>query len=70
MKSLLALLLWCLLLALGWPFALLAVVLFPIIWLLLLPLWLLGIVVGGAFALIRALVFLPARMLGCRPRRA
>jgi hypothetical protein len=58
--------LWLLLLAICWPLALLALALLPIIWLLLLPFRLVGIAVGGAFALVRALVFLPARLLGER----
>jgi len=57
-------LLWLLLLALCWPLALLALVLYPLIWLVLLPFRLLGIAVDGAFALVRALFMLPARMLG------
>jgi hypothetical protein len=58
--------LWLLLLAICWPLALLALVLLPVVWLLLLPFRLLGIAVGGALALVRALVFLPARLLGER----
>ena len=58
--------LWLLLLAICWPLALLALVLLPAVWLLLLPFRVLGIAVGGAFALVRALVFLPARLLGER----
>jgi hypothetical protein len=58
--------LWLLLLMICWPLALLALVLLPVVWLLLLPFRLLGIAVGGAFALVRALVFLPARLLGER----
>jgi hypothetical protein len=58
--------LWLLLLAICWPLALLALVLLPIVWLLLLPFRLVGIAVGGALALVRALVFLPARLLGAR----
>ena len=61
---LLHLLLWCLLLVLCWPLALLALILFPIVWLVLLPLRLLGIAVGGVFDLLRAIVHLPARLLG------
>jgi hypothetical protein len=57
-------LLWLLLLVLCWPLALLALVLYPVIWLVLLPLRLLGIAVDGAFALVRALFMLPARVLG------
>jgi hypothetical protein len=60
----LKLLLWLVLLALCWPLALVALVLYPVIWLVLLPFRLLGIVVEGAFALVRALFLLPARVLG------
>lgn len=56
-------LLWCLLFVFCWPLALLALVLYPIVWLLLLPFRLLGIAVGGALALVAALIFLPARLL-------
>jgi hypothetical protein len=66
MKLLLAFLCWCLLLAVCWPLAFLALLLFPLVWLLLLPFRLLGIVVEGALALVKALFFLPARLLGCR----
>ena len=59
-------LLWCLLLILCWPLALLALVLLPVVWLLSLPLRLLGIAVGAVFALVRAVLFLPARVLGWR----
>jgi hypothetical protein len=62
-------LLWCILLVLCWPLALLALVLYPIVWLLLLPFRLLGIAVEGVLGLIRAVIFLPARLLGS-PRRA
>jgi hypothetical protein len=58
--------LWLLLLVVCWPLALLALVLLPIVWLLLLPFRLVGIAVGGALALVRALVLLPARLLGGR----
>ncbi|HMA10236.1 MAG TPA: hypothetical protein VKO83_00015 [Steroidobacteraceae bacterium] len=57
-------LLWLLLLVLCWPLALLALVLYPVIWLVLLPFRLLGLAVEGAFALVRALFMLPARVLG------
>jgi len=60
-------LLWLILLVLCWPLALLALVLYPFVWLLLLPFRLLGIAVEGAFALLRAVIFLPARLLGQRP---
>ena len=57
-------LLWLLLLVVAWPLALLALVLYPLVWLLLLPFRLLGIAVEGVFAFLRALVMLPARVLG------
>ena len=57
-------LLWCILLVLCWPLALLALVLYPFVWLLLLPFRILGIAVGGALALLAAIIFLPARVLG------
>jgi hypothetical protein len=66
MKLLILVVLWCILLVLFWPLAILVLVLFPLIWLLLLPFRLVGITVGAAFALIRAILFLPARILGCR----
>jgi hypothetical protein len=56
-------LLWCILLVLCWPLALLALVAFPFVWLLLLPLRLLGIAVGGALGLVSAVIFLPVRVL-------
>jgi len=57
-------LLWCLLLAVCWPLALLALVLAPLIWLIALPFRLLGLCVGATFAFLKALLFLPARLLG------
>ena len=57
-------LLWVILLVICWPLALLALVLYPFIWLVLLPFRLLGLAVGGAFELIRQLFLLPARILG------
>jgi hypothetical protein len=63
--------LWCILLVLCWPLALLALVLYPVVWLLLLPFRLVGIAVGGVFDLLRAIISLPARILrGPRPRNA
>lgn len=56
-------LLWCILLVLCWPLAILAIVLYPIVWLLLLPFRLVGIAVGGVLDLVRAIIFLPARVL-------
>jgi len=62
----LTILLWVILLVLCWPVALLALVLWPIVWLLTLPFRLLGVAVEGVFALLRALLFLPARVIGGR----
>ena len=56
-------LLWCILLVLCWPLALLALFLYPLVWLLLLPFRVVGIAVGGVLALVWALVTLPARVL-------
>ena len=56
-------LLWCILLVLCWPLALLALILYPVVWLLLLPFRLLGIAVGGVFALLAAIIMFPARVL-------
>ena len=59
-------LLWLLLFVLCWPLALLALVLYPFVWLLLLPFRLVGIAVDGVFGLLRAVLTLPARLLGAR----
>ena len=56
-------LLWLILLVLCWPLALLALVLYPFVWLVLLPFRLLGIAVGGVLAFVKAVIFLPARLL-------
>ena len=63
-------LLWLLLVAVCWPLAVIALVLWPLVWLLSLPFRLVGTVVDGAFVLLKALVMLPARVLGTRPARA
>ncbi|MBV7534661.1 hypothetical protein KW842_02675 [Duganella sp. sic0402] len=60
--------LWLVLLFLCWPLALLALVLYPLVWLITLPFRLIGIGVEGVFALLRAVVMLPARILGGAPR--
>jgi hypothetical protein len=60
--------LWCFLLFLCWPLALLALILYPFVWLVLLPFRLVGIAVDGALDLVRAIIFLPARVLR-GPRR-
>lgn len=56
-------LLWLLLLIFCWPLALLALILYPLVWLVLLPFRLLGIAVDGVFEFLRALFMLPARIL-------
>ena len=61
-------LVWCLLLVVCWPLALMALVLYPVVWLLLLPFRIVGIAVGGVLELVRAIIFLPARLLGGRRR--
>ena len=66
-----ALLLWLILLVLCWPLALLALILYPIVWLLLLPFRILGVAVDGVLGLLRSIILLPARVLrGPRKRRA
>ena len=59
--------LWLLLLVFCWPLALLALILYPLVWLILLPFRLVGIAVGGVFAFLQALIYLPARVLRGRP---
>lgn len=56
-------LLWCILLVLCWPVAILALLLYPLVWLILLPFRALGVAVGGVFDLVRALFALPLRIL-------
>jgi hypothetical protein len=56
--------LWCLLLIFCWPIALLALIAYPFVWLILLPFRILGIAVHGVLAFLRALFFLPVRILG------
>ncbi|WP_457321514.1 hypothetical protein [Stenotrophomonas sp. P5_B8] len=67
MKTLLALGVWCLLFVLCWPLAILALVAWPFIWLVSLPLRLVGITFTALFAFLRALLLLPARLLGGGP---
>lgn len=61
-----AFLLWLLLLIVCWPLALLALILYPLVWLLMLPFRLVGLAVEGVFELLRAIILLPARVLGGR----
>lgn len=65
----LSFLLWLLVLLLCWPLALLALILYPVSWLLLLPFRLIGIGVDAVLELLRAIVMLPARLVGSRPSR-
>ncbi len=66
MNALLLFIGWCLLFVLCWPLALLALIAFPIVWLISLPFRLLGITFRAVFALLEAILFLPARLLGMR----
>ena len=61
-------LLWCILLVMCWPLALVALVLYPLVWLVLLPFRIVGIAVGGVLELVRGIIFLPARVLRGRVR--
>jgi hypothetical protein len=56
-------LLWCILFVLCWPLALLALIAYPIVWILLIPFRLLGVALGGALELVSAIIFLPVRLL-------
>ena len=58
-----AFLLWCLLLVFCWPLALLALVLYPLVWLILLPFRIVGIAVNGVLELLKGIIFLPSRLL-------
>jgi hypothetical protein len=66
MNAFVIFLLWCLLFAVCWPLALLVLVLAPLVWLIALPFRLLGVCIEATFALIKAILFLPARVLGHR----
>lgn len=66
MKTLIFIVAWLILFALCWPLAFLALVLFPLVWLVSLPLRLIGITVEAVFVLLRTILFLPARLLGYR----
>ncbi len=59
-------LLWLILLAISWPMAILALLFYPIVWLLMLPFRLIGIAVGGILEMVRAIISLPARLLSAR----
>ncbi len=66
MKALLVIIGWCLLLMLCWPLAVLVIVLWPLLWILSLPFRMVSITFEALFALLRAILFLPARLLGHR----
>ena len=70
LKTLISVMLWCVLLVLCWPLALLALVLWPFVWLLSLPFRLVGITFSALFAFLYALLTLPARLLGWKPNGA
>lgn len=67
MKILLVLIAWFILLAVAWPLAIVALVLFPILWLLSIPFRIVGALLEGLVALVKAIFLLPARLLGYRP---
>ena len=67
MNTLICFLGWLLLLVLCWPIALLALIAYPIVWVLLIPFRLLGIAVDSVLTLLKTILFLPARVLGYRP---
>lgn len=69
MSSMLALVGWFILLVLCWPLALLALLLWPLVWLVSLPFRLIGITFEAVFALLRAVLLLPARVLGYKPKK-
>jgi hypothetical protein len=60
---------WLILLVLCWPLAIIALILWPLIWVVLLPFRLIGITFEALFALLRAILLLPAKVLGYRPKR-
>lgn len=70
MNNLLTILVWCLLFVLCWPLAVLALLAWPILWLVCLPFRLLGVVFSSIFSLLKAMLLLPARLLGWRPATA
>jgi hypothetical protein len=61
-------LLWCILLVICWPLALLALLIYPLVWIVLLPFRIVGFAVGGVLELVKAIIFLPARVLSGRVR--
>ena len=70
MTTLIGIVAWCVLFVLCWPLALLVLLLWPVVWLLTLPFRLVGIAFTGLFGFLQAILLLPARLLGWRPRHA
>jgi hypothetical protein len=70
MRGFTGLILWLILLVLCWPMALVALILYPFLWLLLLPFRLVGLTLDAVFEFLKAILFLPARLLGARPGRS
>jgi hypothetical protein len=66
MSFVLVVIAWCLLFVIAWPVALLAILLLPLLWLLSIPFRVLGVLVSAMLAFIKAVLFLPARVLGYR----
>ena len=66
MRTLIALILWCILLVLCWPLALVMLILFPLVWLILLPFKIVGFTLEVVFSLIKAVLLFPFRVLGMR----
>ena len=69
MRGFTGFILWLILLVLCWPLALIALMLYPLIWLLLLPFRLVGLTLDAVFEFLKAILFLPARLLSARPGR-
>ena len=66
MQFVLVVIAWCLLFVIAWPLAIALVVLLPLLWLLSIPFRIVGVLLGAVLAFIKALLFLPARLLGHR----
>ncbi|HRJ31632.1 MAG TPA: hypothetical protein PLV21_19060 [Cyclobacteriaceae bacterium] len=66
MRTLLALLLWCILFVLCWPLAILLIFIFPLVWLILLPFKIVGLSISLLFQLVGAILMFPFRILGIR----
>ena len=69
MSSFFTFLLWCLLLLICWPLAILIILLWPVLWLISIPFRIVGTLLEALLAFVKALLFLPARVVGWRPKR-